>query len=104
MTTISLFMMLTLFGGIEPQTAADVAGMDPVSELSVSDGGAATALQIPSSRARRALVRHAQPLSSHTVGMADMGLLQLPKHHADYGSQADSCRRVAADIFSQHLL
>jgi hypothetical protein len=52
---------------------------------------------------RPRLARHAQPLSSHTVGTADMGSLQLPKDHAGYESQADSDLLVAG-IFFLHLL
>ena len=61
-------------------------------------------IQIRALHVRLKPARHAQPLSSHIVDMADMGSLQLPKDHAGYGSQADSGLPLVPGIASQHLL
>jgi hypothetical protein len=64
----------------------------------------ARGIQILSLHVCPRLARHAQPLSSHTVDMADMGSLQLPKDHAGYGSRADNALRLPPGIFFQHLV
>jgi hypothetical protein len=87
---------------IKLRSPPDVAGT--VSRRFLSGRIRARGIQIRSLHVCPRLARHAQPSSSHTVDMADMGLLQLPKDHAGSGSQADSCLRVVADIFFQHLL
>jgi hypothetical protein len=60
-------------------------------------------IQIRALRVRPRLIRHVQLSSSHTVDMADMDSLQLPKDHAGSGSQADSGLPWVG-IASQHLL
>jgi hypothetical protein len=88
---------------IKLRSPPDVAGTLSRQPLSARTG--ARDIQIRALHARPRLARHAQQLSSsHTVDMADMGSLQLPKDHAGYGFQADSFLREVAGIFSQHLL
>jgi len=86
---------------IKLRSPPDVAGT--VSREPLSGRIRARGIQILSLHVCPRLARHAQPSSSHTVDMADMGLLQLPKHHAGSGSQADSGLRLPG-IFFQHLL
>ena len=61
-------------------------------------------IQIPSLHVCPRLARHGKPLSSHTVDMADMGSIQLPKDHAGYGSQAGNGLPLVPGISSEHLL
>ena len=73
---------------IKLRSPPDVAGT--VSRQPLSGRTGARDIQIRALHARPRLARHAQPSSSHTVDMADMGSLQLPKDHAGFGSQADT--------------
>jgi hypothetical protein len=86
---------------IKLRSPPDVAGTLSRQPLSAQTGARDT--QIRALHARPRLARHAQLLSNHTVDMADMGSLQLPKDHAGYGSQADSGLPLVG-IASQHLL
>src|SRR4026208_2178902 len=84
--------------GIPPGVAGTVSRQPLPGRIRARD------IQIPSLHARPKLARHARPSSSHIVDMADMGSLQLPKDHADYGSQADSGLPLGPGISFQHLL
>ena len=86
---------------IKSRRPPDVAGT--VLRQRLSARTRARDIQILSLRVCPALARHVRLSSSHTVDMADMGSLQLPKDHAGYGFPADSGRLVPG-IFFPHLL
>src|SRR5678815_1489596 len=84
--TVRIFVPIVQFRlHIKLRSPPGVAGT--LSRQPLSGRTGARGIQILSLHVRPRPTRHAQPLSSHTVDMADMGSLQLPKDHAGYGSQ-----------------
>src|SRR5581483_5173350 len=86
---------------IKLHTATDVAVVIQVSRLSGRNGARDTQIRALPVCPRPG--RHAKSSSSHTVDMADKGLIQLPKDKTGYGSRADSGRRVAGISYRRLL-